>query len=110
MTLQMNRRFQLIGRHVVEADTARQAAERLFRKTIEPEGAANWGVWCEVSGGITGHRQAWLKSTRPSKKHPQGIVARLTEAAARAKADELNRTMSRNTKARFSYTAKELPK
>lgn len=21
-----------------------------------------WGIWCEVWGGVTGHREAWAKS------------------------------------------------
>lgn len=23
---------------------------------------AKWGVWCQVSGGVTGTRQGWLKA------------------------------------------------
>jgi hypothetical protein len=66
-----------------------------------------WGVWCEVSGGITGHRQAWLKSKQPGPKHP-AVVAEFTERGARAEADRLNRQMRHNRAARFSYTAKAL--
>jgi len=27
---------------------------------------SDFGVWCTVSGGITGHREAWLKKTAKS--------------------------------------------
>jgi hypothetical protein len=61
-----------------------------------------------VEGGLTEDRQAWLNSTGPGPKNP-AVVACFTEAAARAAADNLNRTMRHNRAARFSYTAKELP-
>ena len=73
----------------------------------EPAGALNWGVWCEVSGGITGDRQAWLKSTGPGTKNP-AVIARFTEGAARGKADDLNRVMKRNRAARLAYSARPI--
>jgi hypothetical protein len=86
----LTRRFHIIGREVVEAETRRLAAERAWRYGTKAEGSArfgdeeaSWGVWCEVSGGITGHRVNWLMRGRDCE-----IVA-FTQAAARAKADDL---------------------
>jgi hypothetical protein len=103
------RRFHVIGSEVVEAATRRPAAERAWRYSTKPQGAARfddaeacWGVWCTVTGGIPGSRANWLTRGRDCE-----IVA-FTEAAARAKADDLTREMWRNRAARFTYTAKEI--
>jgi hypothetical protein len=100
------RRFHIIGSEVVEAETRRLAAERAWRYSAEPE--APWGVWCTVEGSITGARQAWLKTKGPGPKNP-ATIACFTEAAARHRADDLNRTIAQhNRAARFCYTAKEI--
>ena len=103
------RRFHIIGSEVVEAETRRLAAERAWRYSTKPEGStrwgdeeASWGVWCTVSDGITGDRANWLTRGRDCDIVP------FTEAAARAKADDLTREMRRNRAARFTYTAKEI--
>jgi len=103
------RRFHIIASEVIEAVTRRLAAERAWRYSTKPECSrrwgdeeTSWGVWCTVSGGIIGDRANWLTRGRDSE-----IVA-FTEAAARAKADDLNREMRRNRAARFTYTAKEI--
>jgi len=62
-----------------------------------------FGVWCEVSGGVTGSRCAWLKRN--------GVRAEF-DAQAEAEA-EAARLMSRNGSnpyrtADFRYTAREI--
>lgn len=42
-----------------------------------------WGVWCRVSGGITGNREAWLKDGG-------NAAVLLAESEARAEARRLN--------------------
>src|SRR5271167_1173925 len=98
------RRFHIIGSEVVDTETRRLAAERAWRYSTKPEGAAGfgdeeacWGVWCTVTGGITGSRANWLTRGRDCE------IVTFTEVAARAKADDLNREMRRNRAARFTY-------
>jgi hypothetical protein len=62
-----------------------------------------FGVWCEVYGGVTGHRQAWLKEN--------GAVVMFDtheEAAERAKklSDDKNGNPYRT--ANFEYSAREI--
>jgi len=38
-----------------------------------------YGIWCQVSGGVTGHRQAWLKANGKVQ-----TFATLAEAEAEA--------------------------
>jgi hypothetical protein len=43
-----------------------------------------FGIWCVVSGGVTGHREAWLKSlgdrvSFASRKEAEDLVATMTE-------------------------------
>lgn len=65
-------------------------------------GDSKWGVWCEVSGGVTGHREAWLKAAdgRP--------LAFSTEEEAIAKAADQKRGIGAIGPARFRYTARRL--
>lgn len=63
---------------------------------------ASWGVWCEVWGGVTGRREAWLKQN--------GKVALF--ATRGAAAGEAARHMSRqmgapHRTANYRYSAKE---
>lgn len=61
--------------------------------------SAAWGVWCQVWGGVTGRREAWLKEA--------GAVARFDEAGARDRAAHLQRTMGgAGSSVTFSYVAK----
>jgi hypothetical protein len=61
------------------------------------------GVWCEVSGGVTGTRQAWLKVG--------GAVWRGTIDEAQLKARECrHRAMTQYSRdAVFTYAARRLP-
>ncbi len=59
-------------------------------------------IHCEVSGGVTGYRQAYLKN--------DGVLVTFTdEAAAQAHADQLTATANDNKyrTADFRYTAEE---
>jgi hypothetical protein len=58
-------------------------------------------IWCEVSGGVTGHRQAWLKADGKIQQFD-------TEAEAQAEADRLQQATNGNPhrKANFSYTVR----
>jgi hypothetical protein len=61
-----------------------------------------YGIWCEVSGGVTGYRAAWMKCD-----------GKRLEFATREEAEKEARTqrtamMHRNSIANFSYTAREL--
>lgn len=57
-------------------------------------------IWCRVSGGVTGTREAWLKS--------DGVVKEFaTREAAQAEADKLNRPQPYST-ASFRYTVEEV--
>jgi hypothetical protein len=63
------------------------------------EQSAAWGVWCQVWGGVTGRRAAWLTEG--------GAVARFDEARARERAAYLQRTMGgAGSGVTFSYVAK----
>ncbi len=64
--------------------------------------ADTFGIWCVVSGGVTGHREAWLKDDA-------GVVKRFNRHGAQAEASRLNATVGRNSSARFNYSVCELP-
>lgn len=62
-----------------------------------------WGVWCRVSGGVTGTREAWLKDSSGDEK-------RFTQSEAEAEAERLMAGVSANPNnarygATFSYRA-----
>lgn len=57
-----------------------------------------YGVWCQVTGGLTGHREAWLKQA--SGKY------RLFDTLAEAEAEALAQTARKKySPAVFTYTA-----
>lgn len=64
--------------------------------------APRFGIWCEVSGGVTGYRGAWLKSG--------GELAVFADRAA-ADAEAAHYNASQNASpyrtANFSYTVKQ---
>ena len=62
---------------------------------------AKWGVWCEVSGGVTGSRSAWMK--REGK-----VIAFDTREEAEAEAKAARTSVSRFSQASFRYTARPL--
>lgn len=69
---------------------------------------AKWGVWCVVSGGVTGHRQDWLKE---NGQRWEGTID-----AAMDKEDGLIREIERRPTgsldyraATFHYNAREIP-
>jgi len=53
-----------------------------------------YGIWCSVWGGVTGHRQAWLKE--------DDKIWTGTEEEAMKRATELNAAQRMST-AHFSY-------
>ena len=60
-----------------------------------------FGVWCQVSGGVTGHRQAWLKSN--------GVrVEFATQEEAEVEAERLNAIPRPHAVATFRYRAMPL--
>lgn len=61
--------------------------------------AKNFGVWCSVSGGVTGTRQAWLKE--------HGTEWTGTEAEAKEKAAEALAGVSRFSTCSINYQARE---
>lgn len=62
--------------------------------------SGEWGVWCQVSGGVTGTREAWLKSNGEIQLFD-------SEDAARAEARRLMERIGRFGQARFNYTARQ---
>lgn len=64
--------------------------------------ALRYGVWCEVSGGVTGYRSAWLKS--------KGGVWTGNEGQAIRKAAELEAESNANPyrTAAFRYEARPM--
>jgi hypothetical protein len=60
-----------------------------------------FGVWCRVSGGFTGTREAWMKVNGRRAEYETREEA--AEAAATARA-----AISPYSTASFSYTAQEI--
>jgi len=59
-----------------------------------------WGVWCTVWGGVTGHREGWMKSngeirTFDTKEQAEAAAARMSVRSPYATAS-------------YSYTAMRL--
>jgi hypothetical protein len=48
-----------------------------------------WGIWCQVSGGVTGSRANWLKGEGEGASPRETIALFPTEAEAEAKCAEL---------------------
>jgi hypothetical protein len=67
------------------------------------ENAMKYGIWCEVWGGATGHRQAWMKN----KGRRMEFNSRL---AAEAEATMVRKNVAENPHrtANFRYTVKEI--
>ena len=66
------------------------------------ENERRYGVWCEVWGGVTGHRSAWLKNKST-------LASFATLADAEAEAERLRATSARSlSRASFRYTARPL--
>jgi hypothetical protein len=63
-----------------------------------------FGIWCEVSGGVTGYRCAWLKSDGE-------IQTFETREAAEVEAARLMKATNGNPHrvASFSYSVRERP-
>ena len=61
-----------------------------------------FGVYCVVSGGVTGTRRAWLKDGDGN------IAAFPSLSEADARAQELKQQMAGNTRASFHYSAMPL--
>lgn len=59
-----------------------------------------YGIWCVVSGGVSGLRMGWMK------RDGQTLVIE-TEAEAIAIAAWARKSVAGFTNARFEYTAKE---
>ena len=59
-------------------------------------------IWCTVSGGMTGTRQAWLK------KKDGKIYETSNKTSATKKAQHLNATMGKNSMVRFRYEVAEV--
>ncbi len=62
-------------------------------------GQPRYGVWCEVSGGVTGDRESWLKRDGVLE-----LFATREEAADRA--DAIRAKISGRGPATFRYTAR----
>jgi hypothetical protein len=60
-----------------------------------------FGVWCEVWGGVTGSRAAWLKSDGR-------FVEFETYEAAVEEAEKNNKRTANNVRASFHYSARPL--
>ena len=74
-----------------------------------------WGVWCTVSGGVTGFRASWLKSDGTTQGGPDlerapNLVLFESEVQAAEEARDLNKKLGSfhsHTGATFHYTARE---
>lgn len=63
-----------------------------------------WGVWCEVSGGVTGYRAAWLKDS-------EGKIARFDSAESATEVAVFHsdqRNGNPNRTATFHYAARKI--
>lgn len=58
---------------------------------------ATYRIWCEVSGGVTGHQESWLKDNGK-------IYETNSKVTAQNKAKRLNATMGKNSSTRFRYS------
>lgn len=65
-----------------------------------------FGIWCEVWGGVTGHRTSWLKNIKNNAK----IWEFETEEEAQAMATHYQNTVGANSLriAEYSYTVRPL--
>jgi len=63
---------------------------------------AKFRIWCRVSGGLTGTREAWLK------KRNGKIYETKNRTTAQKEASRLNKTMGKNSMASFRYSVEEI--
>lgn len=61
-----------------------------------------WGVWCEVWGGVTGSRCAWMKGADGA------VMVFASEASAAIRAEEQAACVAGNARAQFRYTPRRL--
>jgi hypothetical protein len=77
-----------------------QAEKYIVSVDAPPDAGKAFGVWCRVSGGVTGHREAWLKAN--------GVIRIFTSRDdAQKVASDLNRNVGKNSMASFNYSVKE---
>lgn len=62
-----------------------------------------FGIWCEVSGGVTGYRCAWLK-----QDDAVAHFRTLEDAQRQARYLTAKAMANAHRKADFSYTAREM--
>jgi hypothetical protein len=60
-----------------------------------------FGIWCEVSGGVTGHRSAWLKQDGRHRLFSDRKAAAAVATVLNASAN------SRHARAAFRYTVRQ---
>jgi hypothetical protein len=65
-----------------------------------------FGIWCEVWGGVTGHRTAWLKNIKDSTKVWEFDDE--TEAQVMAAHYQNSTNSNPHRTANFSYTVRPL--
>jgi hypothetical protein len=78
-----------------------QSDEAWHAQQLTGDIEARWGVWCQVWGGVTGHREAWMK-------RGDGIATFDTKEAAEAEAAAMRANVSRYSNASFNYTARAI--
>ncbi len=61
-----------------------------------------YGVWCQVSGGITGYRHGWLKREDGTRKEFNSLIVAACEAT------RLNSEPKRVRRALFAYQVLEI--
>ena len=81
---------------ILHGDQMRVRAKAIIASTL-------YGIWCRVSGGRTGTREAWAKEDGQ-------ILAFSDFKKAKETADSYNKSMNGpNSTASFEYSVKELP-
>jgi hypothetical protein len=68
-----------------------------------------WRIWCVVSGGVTGHREAWYKGGGVGGKAEVVLEYGTREEAEQVAADLMRSRNGPHATARFSYTVKPYP-
>lgn len=81
-------------------ETEQQAAFQWLEAEQQPKG--RYGVWCMVSGGVTGPREAWLK-TVDGEVHRFSTLAEAVDEADRLR----DQSRSWNSSCLFHYAARE---
>jgi hypothetical protein len=73
----------------------------MSRASARPQ---KWGIWCQVWGGVTGHREAWMKNREGKIAEFDTIEAAQEEARMHAKTTMGNPHRG----ASFSYSVRPL--